>query len=103
VFFIGEGEYDFYMFQPEEEQEDFQVSSYTPHRLMDDMRLFIDSSSPYNEYEPPNVPPQGRPATPKQVEESLPVYRIIPFVAKTEVPVNIPRKHLEDYMDRYKK
>ena len=85
------------MFQPEiEDPEEFQVN-YSTSRILD---MFMDSSSAYNEYEPPSVPPRVRAPTPKPTEEPLPVYRIVPFVAKTEVPLNIPRKHLEDYMDR---
>ena len=93
--YIGEGEYDFYMFQPEEDDV------LPDPRIIDDLtlRFFMDS---YQSEAPP-VPPRSvgtQSAAPPAEEEPLPVYRVIPFVRKTEIPLNIQRKALEEYMDR---
>ncbi len=90
---IGEGEFDFYMFQPDEDE-------LPDPRIMDDstLRFFMDAS--FQSETPPVIPrsPRSPPVVPE--DELVPMYRVIPFVKKTEIPLNIQRKHLEDYMDR---
>lgn len=55
---------------------------------------------------PPHPPPRPQISTggaegEGEEEEKKAMYRIIPFVKKTEVPLNFPRKALEEYMDRW--
>ena len=36
----------------------------------------------------------------REDSEAMPTFSIIPYIRKTEVPLNIQRKTLENYMDR---
>lgn len=91
-----DGEWDFYIFEFPEDERPASLED-----LLAYQSLFLD----YQSSVPPPVPPRstisgGRGDQGREDREAVPLFRIIPFVRKTEVPLNIQRKSLEDYMDR---
>ena len=105
VYSAEDGLWDFYMFQPDEPTLE--------ESLLDDGSLPIEDLLAYSRLmastypsPPPHPPPRpqisvsGAAGEGEEEDEKKAVYRIIPFVKKTEVTLNFPRKVLEEYMDR---
>ena len=89
------------MFEPDDTAAD--------ESLLDDEDLLAYSRLMAIHY-PSNLPPRPPPRPHSsddsgglrdEEEEQKPVYRIIPFLKKTEVSLNFPRKSLEEFMDRW--
>lgn len=103
---LVDGEWDFYMFQPEEsnlEESLLDDASFPVEDLLAYTRLMVNNYSsmpPLPPPRPPNVSTSDD-AHVEREEEKKPVYRVIPFIKKTDLTINFPRKVLEEYMDRY--
>ena len=93
------------MFQPENPENPLDES------FLDESSLPIEDLLAYSRFVAgyPNIPPNPPPRPQISVsgigveaveEENKAVYRILPGIKKTEVPLNFPRKVLEEYMDR---
>ena len=109
--FTDNGEWDFYIFRSDEvTSEPFMDEDSIPVEELLAYNVFMDNIHSALPALSAGLPPRPPPRLPNisassnekdaEEEEKKPVYQVIPFVKKTEITLNFPRRALEEYMDR---
>ncbi len=95
-----DGEWDFYMFQPEDLTLEGSLLDDSSQLPIEDLLAYSRLMQANYPSLPPLPPPRPHDGSGGEEEEVKPTYRVIPFLKKSEITIKFPRKSLEEYMDR---